>query len=1847
MSLSEGSAALSQAVSSRHREGYDAIASKLPPWLLKTTAKQRQFMRQQGKAAIPWVSSALLDTPAMADRLQSDYQAHAGLDAQVDAWLAELADPQRFAEPLLKAALLERFGLEVDVRNTWLLNPRRMQVDDSFLAASRDWMVESFKAFRLACRPLLDVALQNFEAWECEPGGMDLAVTKAQIVAVVPGQPLWQGTTLNIAPERFAALCRELDLGRRYQERIAQTFEPGGVDGQDDAVALRERQQVFRRHEQSGLLLHLHLAHLQARVGKALYQAVLERINGRQATLDGVAFTCGCLTLWNVELRGIVVFGADRTVREGTDRIVVYIPGDPVEPLREHASFIDFCAHLRDRLWQADYLAFFQRFMPLRQRAGLLEKLHQAFHPKVWNLGGWYETVEDRQASLAFHEVALVGSLPAVLLQRKIAGFKDDGLFVAVPTAAEDHKSLVEKLDYFAQAGLVVLNGLAFAVPVVGAAMLVFSVAQLAHEVYEGIGEWTRDAHEQAWNYLLDVIENLALMVALGQAGAPGRELPALPDALHPVRLADGGTRLWSRDLVPFAHDVVLPADLQPDPRGLYHYQGKQWLVLDGRCHALVEPGQGAAYLQHPRRPDAYRPTVRHQAGGIWLHELDRPREWSGLELFQRLGAMKQRLDSRDARHLLVISGCHESELRRALVDGQRPPALLLDSLERLRMYRSLEGAEEPLSREHHARLFDMLYQAPGQPAGPAAQVLVRDFSGLPRRVVDELLEHATQAERGSLEGPQRVPQRLAEEARLYLQGVRLARAYEGLYLQALGNNDSTRLILHSLEALPGWAEQLRVEIRALRSNGPLLDSIGPRQAVHRRVLVKSADGYRTAEEPHVAAADLFAVVWRILTSVQREALGLSPRTTSDGLRRKVMERPLERPGLRKVLHMQPIRPAMRSPMRLASGRPGYPLSGRARLAPLLSENTLLDKIRLLELPDVFAADLLQQLRNIRLSNAAIDARLDALLDEHGQLQRLLPLDEASRPLADGEAPLTDRQLIELALWQHWRDNLLPEVGRCGVPLRLFAVSLDSFPEHLPDFFCQRVQALELSGVSVPAATLLPGEAGPSRLDDPLSRLLRGFPRVTTLEIDGLEGRAPHELPRIVVGAYPRLAELRLLNVHLPLGQEVLDELGRLAELRHLDLSGNRLGHLPIRLTEPLQLEFLGLDRLGLESWPLWLDSEALDCIDELSLRDNRLTELPAHVRNNPLAATRVTRILLNGNLFSQQALIRLRMEAWQGRRFRFELRLPRTVENIVEGMLLEQRTLSASIKTWLESSHHNSGLGEARVAARRALGDVLLASWTAQANGSTSRSLVLEDLHLEDFPDVLPAFFYSRISRLELIRPVGSLAQLDTLVGYFNRLEQLSVSAIPLVRLPDSLARLAELRSLALVDAHLMVDQGMLDALGRMSGLTALDLSGNRLGDISDMSLFSRLSLNLLGLERMAIDQWPAWLDGMLPERIQWLNLNHNQLTTLPAYLLDNAESASGSTEISLEGNPLTEETLHSAHLSEGFSRPYTFRVDLPEHLRRLDAGDSWRGSSSGADSSRGTSEGELINVDIWLDKSGSLNDQRRQLWRQLETSGDADDLLHLVGRLRHTAEYRSNQTRPELIERVWQVLTSSAQDIELCLLLNGMAAEPLRQLREFDTCPDGIRLEFNQMEVLVFTRQALRSASDAQRGPVLYRLMRRLYRLQELDNIARRETGDRDEAEVRLAYRLGLSNELDLPLAPEQMLYAGSANLRAGELERAASDVREGESGQGLMNYAIQRDFWLTYLQEVHAERFRAIREAFEARVLGLVDLYPGDTPVQASERIQALIDQRKQDEANLVRELTYREGQQPGSA
>ena len=1784
---------------------YQTVSRRVPQHLVDSPAQYRLALRASVPKPMPWLHGQ----PEVLAALQDEQQRHQALAASVDGFLAQLPDARAFAEPLLRDALNSTFGLDLDVRHTFLFNAARARVDEARLSGS-DPVVRAFQVVKAAPQPLLLAALQNFEAFEAEPDGMRDDRRPSSIFASDSGEVLAPSRDIDLLPERFAGLCRRLDLGERYQRLIEAVFQPRPGEGQTVESATRERREVFRRFEQSSLRLTLHLARLRSWIDQALYEDLLAAVKDEAPA--------SALFLWEVQLNGVVLF------RRG-EALVVYMPDEPQQPLQVFQSLDAFHASLRERLKDSAWRDYFLRFVPARERTHLLQRIHSHLYPKVWNAGGWYEEQFDARASLGLGSKAMDRPLFDFLLQRKIAALKDDGLFHAVPTAAEDHKSLEDKVSYFLSVGLNVLNVAAFVVPGLGLVMLGVNAALLGYEVYEGFDSLAKGEREEAWGYFMDVAENLAVMAALGAAGAIAHRfegnLPLAVRSMRPVTLADGSVRLWKPDLRPFAYDVELPAGLQPGDNGLYPWEGRQWLQLDGRYYSVRSLlGSETGYvLEHPTRPDAWRLPLRHNGNGGWLHELDAPQHWRGEELFRRAGVLEAEVTAQMAQRALRVSGVSEAELRRSLMDSRSPPALLSDSLLRLAMADALGkfglGDIASLPDTLDGELFAHAYRSRLPELSPAGKVVQQQFERLPPRVIEEIIGAATAPQIQEIASTGRLPLPVAEEARLYQQQVRMARACEALYMDIEANPDGARLLLHALAQLPGWPADLRMSVHEDALEGRCLARIGSGEAAEIAVPWRQQ-----------VPRDFCRTLFDAIPQATREQLGLTDAAT---LRGKLQEQPLPpRQRLRQWLEMQAVKPGFRSPLRLADGRIGYPLSGRGE--PFFTEDELLDKLRLLELDDLYPEDALQALYRAGLQRPAIAARLHQVLDERQALGEFLDrwaLESAQQTLGEGRQ--RSRARIGEALWAHWRGNLLPELGRPPVALILHQVQLADLPAQLPLFIRQRVSALLLSEVMQQEGNSHERLIG----ERTLQGLARQFPALTTLDIRG--GIWGPSMVQNVARVWPNLVSLGLRELMANPGYTDLRTLSRLPRLRWLELRGSRLLDMSLPVMDGVNLEYLGMDWMDLREWPRWLDSATLSRIGNLSMAGNQLTEVPAAILDEVGSASgRLTRIVLRDNPFCCQALLDLRVAEYFRSRFAFDLGLPRALMAELNQRISERAQLQMALQTWSDNPAPSTVAGY-----RSRIARLLIGYWRENLYSPSAALLYLEDVVLADFPDNLPAFLVERVRRIELTRFDARGGSLEAFLRPFANLTEVSlVSGQPaLAAVPEFLVNLPGLSELALVRMGMTIDQAAMDAFSRMPRLTSLQLDGNRLGDIHDVSMFQARFFDYLGLANMGIAVWPAWLNGLLPRHIELLGLDDNQLTELPIQLTENRYVADGSVDISLRNNPLSRQTLIDAYTSQHANRPYSLTMDVPEDIAAMDA----RIHSSDSEVSDLPSDETNLSDDdpalAWLTGDAEIDAPNQLTWISLATQADAEALLRLVTRLRRSADYRAPNTRGELITRVWTVLAAAEQDAELRLTLNGMAEEPLQQLHNQDTCSDGIRLEFNQMELLVHTRQALRDIPATNRGPALFRLMRGIYRAQTLDRIARERAHGRDEAEVRLAYRLRWGEHLDLPLPPRAMLYRSEADIAPGELEQALNQLLQEERGPGLTAFAADCDFWVAYLREVFADRFRLLKDQYEQAVLEVTDLYPDDEPGQIATRIRALEDRFKRDERALLERLT----------
>ncbi|MNY07117.1 E3 ubiquitin-protein ligase sspH2 [compost metagenome] len=212
-------------------------------------------------------------------------------------------------------------------------------------------------------------------------------------------------------------------------------------------------------------------------------------------------------------------------------------------------------------------------------------------------------------------------------------------------------------------------------------------------------------------------------------------------------------------------------------------------------------------------------------------------------------------------------------------------------------------------------------------------------------------------------------------------------------------------------------------------------------------------------------------------------------------------------------------------------------------------------------------------------------------------------------------------------------------------------------------------------------------------------------------------------------------------------------------------------------------------------------------------------------------------------------------------------------------------------------------------------------------------------------------------------------------------------------------------------------------------------------------------------------------------------------------------------------------------------------------------------------------------------------------EIWSQLAAEPDNAAFFHLLSRLQDTREFRV--ANADLTRRVWTVMEAAVGNTELREVLFASSAT-------HGTCVDGRILTFSGLESKVFTHNALLEIPAGRvgaKGEALLKLSRQLFRLDKVDELATKAAshGGRDEAEVRLGYRIGLTDGWDdglsLPGQPKHMTYASGVTPQ--QLAAARLEVVAAERSDGFFEDLIQRDYWVAYLKEKHPDVFKALDE------------------------------------------------------
>lgn len=1519
---------------------FQHVFHNLPDWVITASPATRRALKSAPLDIPGWHTTATRQQHQALKAANTHYLTQRN---HLESMLDKLQNARDFAEPLLQDALRTRYGLELDVKTTFLrlYIPQTIPWFPIKTGAARTWTVS-----------LLDAALHNFQESETEAEAYESAST-----FITEPSPTGQFETLpaikrQLSIQHFTRLCRELDIGARYETYLKENL---GFTNPVAAAVLKSS--VIKTHK-AALLSALQLAQLRADLPQDACQSILDILEGRENVgLDNWRLHCHDLKIMSSLLTGIVIFAPRLELTAQRSRIIAYIPDDPEHPLKQYPDTLAFMTELTRKLRAPAYQAFFSRFIDHQERGHFFADLNSRLSAVTWHehqrgdpLPSWRDTPIDTP-NLQFSVSQISHDLGTHLYQQQLNKILNDGRTLAVSTASADRAARWAAWDAFSNIAKKILEVASFAalpfVPFLGEIMLGYMAYQVLDDAFEGIIDWAEGLKTEAFGHLMTIVETVVelgtfvvggAMAANAFNGLMSREAVTLISPLKPVETAPGKTRYWKQDLTPYEQSVDLPDPAPRDHLGLYQHEGKTLARVEDKLYSVkLDSKTGRFQIQHPNRADAYQPALRHNHHGAWQTLLERPLTWDRETVLRRLGQSVESFNTAEREQILQISGFHDNVLREMHVENQRPPSLLTDTIKRLNIDRDIQALVEQTGSEHPDRyqalnqrssLFQSRYRELEKTDDRHVQLLQGEVRGLPTDIAQELVSNATGTELKQMHSG-RLPQRLKDVALKAMDAVRVARAYEGFYLEGMETADTHRLALHTLESLPGWPARLRIEVREFSHEGTLRDSIGEPDAPLLRTLVYAEDGTYKVHDNTELPGDFYQAILQALPETERNAMGLS---VDDGpiLKQRIVRQAQHKPELRALLAKHPNRKPFYDPttMRLPGGTAGYQRIGRP--TPTLNDRVreVYPGLRQDELSAIVAR-LQRHPDGARVELSRLRNEMERLHEDLGRWINEAPTvhPETRLPLSELEqqAQQHNRRLLAQEIQRSWRRLSDRDLGAADSSdryiLRFAEPILGDLPVLTADFSHVSLLALEGSRAEQGIHGFLQRFNDLRRLD------LRRF-SMTTL---------PDAIPRMA-----NLDALLLNNCAITFDAATWTRLTSLKKLVMLDLFRNPFTTTPSIEFMP-ELVHLDLSETGLTEFPASAITHPR--LDTLMLIDNRITELPAglfeskvydkrgiHLADNPLVDSDRHLIKLHyletsydlGVYAPEADIVRVRalypnMEIEQASDFVYEL--PGTLEDgRVELTRLETELaqLSSDLAAWttdLPPLHPRTGepFNELQVsvehANRNEFMQTLQQCWRHQSE-------------LDDFNEALEPTFdliissritgelptlsadFSHVSTLEL-QSVDGVTRIGHFLDAFPNLKSLRLRECDLGTLPEAVFKMGRLRSLSLSDCRITLSAESANALAGMEQLDYLDLSLNPLGRAPDLSQMKELSTVLLA--ETGITELPRGLLQL--EELDWADLSDNAITDIPSDIMEVPVEVAEN--ISLRGNPFSEESV------------------------------------------------------------------------------------------------------------------------------------------------------------------------------------------------------------------------------------------------------------------------------------------------------------------------------------------------
>lgn len=618
------------------------------------------------------------------------------------------------------------------------------------------------------------------------------------------------------------------------------------------------------------------------------------------------------------------------------------------------------------------------------------------------------------------------------------------------------------------------------------------------------------------------------------------------------------------------------------------------------------------------------------------------------IELIRGIGPSVASFSDEVLAQIAKVSAVDDDMLR-LMQTGRPPTPLLADTISRFKI-------DQDLGLEADTVLFNQRYEALQKSEHEWVRLFQREYPDLPTIAIEQMLDRYG-IDITSLPDANEARQvfaRLDGKARQYQQHVRLDRVYEGFYLRSVANAETDTLALHSLNNLPGWPKDLRIEVLDGASSGRVLDRCGPLDSPHCRNIIKVGNRYLRQGRQ----TDVYDAVLGVLTDEERSALHLTSPDPAKALRLNLGDRALSRADT--LLGLQRLDTGLTFERQGLRGG-GYPTTPQGDALKLQAIKLQFKDIY----PDISDASIDQVLL---LAEGRVQAYIDLLALQLQQLNVDLTewVDQAVQDIADMDVPFVamgdeeaegmnpaqiavhNAHVLHTALQQERgvRTELAVELvaiwqkrgplqDRVYVDGQLRGVRLDlTFEDfhRLPTLNARLNDVIELS---MHGFHLTEHES--------LNGFLEGFPNLEVLNLEGFDlrpffvgGDAGRALPP-VIGQLPKLVSLNLRATQLAFTERAASQLSDLTHLQTLDLSDNPLGVPPVVLGMN-NLRQLNLRNTAINRCPVGVKDEPY--LTMLDLRDNHITRVPPAIINQAVADDRV---LLWGNpLTDEDTLHRL-----------------------------------------------------------------------------------------------------------------------------------------------------------------------------------------------------------------------------------------------------------------------------------------------------------------------------------------------------------------------------------------------------------------------------------------------------------------------------------------------------------------------------------------------------------------------------------------------------------------------------